>query len=79
VKKVLLFTMEGIADGEAALTFFQSRGAAVEVRDVGRDPGASQEAFRLAGRLAVPTVLIDERVFLGFRAHREEIGALLLE
>src|SRR5499425_1535780 len=33
VKKVMLFTMEGIADGEAALAFFQSRGAAVEVRD----------------------------------------------
>jgi Glutaredoxin len=79
VKKVLLFTMEGIADGEAALAFFQARGAAVEVRDVGRDPEASQEVFRLAGRLAVPTVLIDERVFLGFSAHREEIETLMRE
>jgi glutaredoxin len=77
VKKVRLFTMEGNADGEAALAFFQSRGAAVDVRDVGRDPEASLEAFRLAGRLAVPTVVIDERVFLGFGAHREEIEALL--
>lgn len=79
VKKVVLFTMEGIADGEAALAFFQSRGAAVEVRDVGRDPEASQDAFRLAGRLAVPTVLLEERVFLGFSAHREEIETLLRE
>jgi hypothetical protein len=77
MRKVLLFTMEGIADGEAALAFFQSRGAAVEVRDVGRDPGASEEVFRLAGRLAVPTVLIDERVFLGFSVHRDEIEALM--
>ena len=67
--------MEGIADGEAALAFFQARGAAVEVRDVGRDPEASQEVFRLA----VPTVLIDERVFLGFSAHREEIETLMRE
>ena len=79
MKKVLLFTMEGIGDGEAALAFFQARGAAVEVRDVGRDPGASQEVFRLAGRLAVPTVVIDERVFLGFSAHRDEIEALMRE
>ena len=79
MKKVLLFTMEGNADGEAALAFFQSRGAAVDVRDVGRDPAASAEVFRLAGRLAVPAIVIDERVFLGFGAHRDEIEALLRE
>jgi len=79
VKRVLLFTMEGNDDGEAALAFFQSRGAAVDVRDVGRDPEASAQAFGLAGRLAVPTVVIDERVFLGFGAHREEIETLVRE
>ena len=76
MKKVLLFTMEGNADGEAALAFFQSRGAAVDVRDVGRDPDASAEVFRLAGRLAVPAIVIDERVFLGFGgAPRRDRGA----
>ena len=40
---------------------------------------ASEEVFRLAGRLAVPTVLIDERVFLGFSVHRDEIEALMRE
>ena len=79
VKKVLLFTMEGNADGEAALAFCQSRGAAVDVRDVGRDPEASAEVFRLAGRLTVPTIVIDDRLFLGFGGHREEIEALVRE
>ena len=80
VKRVLLFTMEGNADGEAALAFFQSRGAAVDVRDVGRDPEASAEVFRLAGRLAVPTIVIEDRLFLGFGGHREEeIAALVRE
>jgi len=79
VKRVRLFTMEGNADGEAALAFFQSRGAAVEVRDVGRDPEASAEVFRLAGRLAVPTIVIEDRLFLGFATHREEIAALVRE
>jgi len=77
VKRVLLFTIEGNADGEAALAFFQKRGAAVDVRDVGRDPEASAEVFRLAGRLAVPTVVIGDRVFQGFAAHRDEIEALV--
>lgn len=77
MKKIRLFTMEGNADGEAALAFFQARGVALEVRDVGRDPGASEEVFVRAGRLGVPTIVIDERVIVGFGAHRAEIDALL--
>jgi hypothetical protein len=51
----------------------------VDVRDVGRDPEASAEVFRLAGRLAVPTIVIEDRLFLGFSGHREEIAALVRE
>ena len=79
VKKALLFTMEGNADGEAALAFFQARGVAVDVRDVGRDPGASLDLFSRAGRLGVPTVVLGDRVFDGFGVHREEIEGLLRE
>ena len=42
---------------------------------VGRDPEASAEVFRLA----VPTIVIDERVFLGFGGHRDEIEGLVRE
>jgi glutaredoxin len=77
VKKVLLYTMEGNADGEAALAFFQARGMRVDVRDVGRDGQATLECFDLTGRLAVPTVIIDGRHFFGFQANREEIEPLL--
>jgi glutaredoxin len=79
MKRVLLFTMEGNADGEAALAFFQARGVAVDVRDVGRDPDASLELFTRMGRLGVPTIVIDDRVFAGFGVHREEIEALVRE
>jgi glutaredoxin len=79
VKKVLVFTMEGNADGEAALAFFQARGAAVDVRDVGRDPDASLELFNRLGRLAVPAIVIDDRVFVGFGVHRAEIEAMVRE
>jgi glutaredoxin len=77
VKKVILFTLEGNADCEAALAFFQARGVAVEVRDVGTDPEASLELFTRMGRLGVPTILIDERLFVGFGPNRDEIEALL--
>ena len=79
MKKALLFTMEGNADGEAALAFLQARGVAVDVRDVGRDPQASLDLFARAGRLGVPTVVIGEHMFDGFGAHRQEIEALLRE
>ena len=77
MKRVFLFTLEGNADGEAALAFFQSRGVAVDVRDVGKDPDASQEIFARMGRLGVPTIVIDERMFVGFGANRDTIEALL--
>ncbi|HET8576717.1 MAG TPA: glutaredoxin family protein [Methylomirabilota bacterium] len=77
MKRVLLYTMEGNADGEAALAFFQARGVAVDVRDVGRNPDASLELFKRMSRLAVPTIVIDERVFPGFGANRDAIEALL--
>ena len=79
MKRVLLFTIEGNADGEAALAFFQARGAAVDVRDVGRDPDASLELFSRLGRLAVPAIVIDDRVFVGFAAYRHEIEAMVHE
>jgi glutaredoxin len=79
VKKVLLFTMEGSADGEAALAFLQARGAAVDVRDVGRDPAASLELLSRVGRIGVPTVVIEDRAFVGFAVHRAEIETLLRE
>ena len=76
-RRALLFTMAGNADGEAALAFLQARGVAVDVRDVGTDPEASLDVFRRVGRLAVPTIVIDDRAFPGFAAYREEIEAAL--
>jgi hypothetical protein len=50
---------------------------AVDVRDVGRDPQASLDLFARSGRLGVPTVVLGDRLFDGFGAHREEIETLL--
>jgi hypothetical protein len=77
VKRVLLYTMEGNAEGEAALAYLTARGVAVDVRDVGRDADASLELFSRIGRLGIPTVVIDERAFPGWTANREAIEALI--
>lgn len=77
MKRALLFTMEGNADGEAALAYLQARGVAVDVRDVGKDPDASLELFKRIGRMTVPAVVIGEQVFLGFNAHKDDIEAVV--
>ena len=77
MKRALLFTMESNADGEAALVYLQARGVAVDVRDVGKDPDASLELFKRIGRMTVPAVVIDDHIFLGFGAHKDEIEALV--
>ena len=77
MKRALLFTMEGNADGEAALVYLQARGVAVDVRDVGKDPDASLELFKRIGRMTVPAVVIDDHIFLGFGAHKDEIESLV--
>lgn len=79
MKRALLFTMEGNADGEAALAYLQARGVAVDVRDVGKDPDASLDLFKRLGRMTVPAIVFDDRVFLGFNAHKDEIEAVLRE
>jgi glutaredoxin len=71
--------MEGNLDGEAALAYLQARGVAVDVRDVGKDPDASLELFKRLGRMTVPAVVISDRVFLGFNAHKDDIEALVRE
>ena len=77
MRRALLFTMEGNAEGEAALAYLTARGVAVDIRDVGKDPEASLDLFTRLGRLGVPTLVIGDRIFPGFGAHREAIDALL--
>jgi glutaredoxin len=79
MKRVLVFTIHGHPEGEAALAYFAARGVAVDVRDIGQDPEASLELVRRLGRLGVPTIVIEDRVFPGWAAHRPAIEALLRE
>ncbi len=46
-------------------------------KDVGTDKSAREELVSKHGRMATPTLVIDGRVFLGFRQNREEIEKLV--
>jgi glutaredoxin len=46
-------------------------------RDISVDAEARQELASKYGRLATPTLVIGEKVFLGFRQNREEIEKII--
>lgn len=46
-------------------------------KDIAADRSAREELASKHGRLATPTLVIDGRVFLGFRQNREEIEKLI--
>lgn len=46
-------------------------------KDIATDRTAREELASKHGRLATPTLVIDGRVFLGFRQNREEIEKLV--
>ncbi len=46
-------------------------------KDVGADKAARQELIEKYGRMATPTLVINGRVFLGFRQNREEIEEMI--
>ncbi len=46
-------------------------------KNVGTDKSAREELASKHGRLATPTLVIDGRVFLGFKQNREEIEKLV--
>ncbi len=46
-------------------------------KDVATDPAARKELMNRYGRMATPTMVIGDRMFLGFRENREEIEGLL--
>jgi hypothetical protein len=48
-------------------------------KDIAADKSAREELASKHGRLATPTLVIDGRIFLGFKQNREEIEKLVDE
>lgn len=59
--------------------FLSARGIPFRNKDVAADKAARDELVEKHGRLATPTMLIGDRLFLGFRQNRHEIEKILGE
>ncbi|MDA8241305.1 MAG: glutaredoxin family protein [Nitrospiraceae bacterium] len=57
--------------------FLSAKGVKFVHKNVGTDKSAREELASKHGRLATPTLVIDGRVFLGFKQNREEIEKLV--
>ena len=58
-----------------AKNYLSERGVTYDEHDISRDQAAAEEAVRLAGRKAVPVIVADDQVLVGF--HEDELEDLL--
>ncbi|MEJ2696561.1 MAG: glutaredoxin family protein [Candidatus Sulfobium sp.] len=59
--------------------FLSAKGIPFTNKDVAADKAAREELAEKHGRLATPTLIIGDRLFLGFRQNRDEIEKTLKE
>jgi glutaredoxin 3 len=64
--EVIIYTKPGCPYCAAAKQDMNDRGVAFLERDVTADSSVRDEAIGLAGRAAVPVIVIDEEVTVGF-------------
>lgn len=64
--QITVFTRSGDPQCEALLRYLDQRSVAYTTRDVTTDPSASAVLFGRLGRVAVPAMLIGERLIVGF-------------
>ena len=63
---ITVFTRAGDPQSEALVRYLDQRGLVYTRRDVTSDPSASAILFGRLGRVAVPALLVDERLIVGF-------------
>ncbi len=64
--QISVFIRAGDPQCEALLRYLDQRGLAYTTRDVTADPSASAILFGRLGRVAVPALIIDDRMIVGF-------------
>ena len=63
---ITVFVRAGDAQCEAMCRYLDQRGFAYTTRDVTTDPSASAILFGRLGRVAVPALVVDDRLIVGF-------------
>jgi glutaredoxin len=63
---ITVFVRAGDPQSEALLRYLDQRGLQYATRDVTADPSASAILFGRLGRVAVPALIVDDRMIVGF-------------
>ena len=77
MEKIVIYSSPNCLDCGAAKDLLTSRGITFVEKNVASDKAAREELANIYGRLATPTIVIGEKIFLGFRENRDEIEKLL--
>lgn len=73
----IIYTIPTCADCHAAKQYFTEVGAGYLEKDCTTDPAYPEEVYKLTQKQTVPTLVIDDQVFVGFADNFEEIKRLL--
>ncbi len=77
MEKVVIYTSPNCLDCHALKDFLSAKGVLFVEKNIAEDKSAREELANKYGRMATPTILIGEKMFLGFRENRQEIEKLL--
>ena len=77
MEKVVIYTSPNCQDCRALKDFLSARGQQFIDKNIAEDRAAREELADKYGRLAAPTIVIGDKVFLGFAEHRDAIEKLL--
>jgi glutaredoxin len=75
--KVVVYSSPQCSDCKALKDFLSARGIAFVDKNVADDKSAREELAAKYGRMATPTLVIGDKMFLSFRENREAIKRLL--
>ena len=75
--EIVVYTSPTCPDCQAFKAYLKERGIAYTEKDVSSDASSREELASKYGRLATPTIVIDGKVFVGFKENLKEIEKLL--
>jgi glutaredoxin len=79
MEKVVIYTSPNCNDCHALKDFLSERGVLFIEKNIADDKSAREELANKYGRMATPTIVIGEKMFLGFAENRQMIEKLLKE
>jgi glutaredoxin 3 len=77
MEEIVIYTSPHCLDCHAMKNLLTAKGISFKEKNIADDKLAREELANKYGRMATPTIVIGEKIFLGFKDNREEIEKLL--